>query len=608
MLRIFLSLNAFLLLTGLLQGQPVTDDLPRVTNCIAITDVQLISAPGKAPQKSTVIIRDGLITHVGINAAIPADAYRLRGDSLYAYSAFIDAFSHTAIKEPENQSGPGSQGPPGGRAQRPQVDAEGNLPLQDAGITPFLSARATIDEKQKSISEWRALGFAIAHVVPRGRMIPGKGSLLLLTGENADQLIWKEDISLFSQWSGVGGNYPATVIGVMAKWRELYHNASNNVVHQSAYDKNEMVSRPDYNQAHEALRPVVNKEMPVFFKATKVKDISRALALQADLGMRMVIADAQQAWYLKDQFKSGATPLVLSLSLPEDKSEKSKDKDKEKEKEIEKEKGEKEKGEKEKPASVPTPDSLKTIEGEKPVEDPEKVAFEKRRNQSLAEHRAQAFTLASAGIPFSFGTMGVKSSDFFKNIRLMMEQGLNADQLLAALTTHPAKLLGIEKNAGTIEVGKMANIILSNKPVFEKDAGIRYVIVEGDLYGYELKEKKKKESKSEEDTTDKVSGTWSYTIESPDKVRKGTFEFSFEEGTIIGKIAGDDISSGNTELEDIVMDGDKLSFTFDMEVSGEVLEIEFDLTLTGETFDGTISALDMGSFKISGERIRKPEH
>ncbi|MBK9983253.1 MAG: hypothetical protein IPP15_12750 [Saprospiraceae bacterium] len=56
-------------------------------------------------------------------------------------------------------------------------------------------------------------------------MIPGKGSLIILSGKETGQLFWKEDVSMFAQWSGAGDNYPRTVIGMMAKWRELYHNA-----------------------------------------------------------------------------------------------------------------------------------------------------------------------------------------------------------------------------------------------------------------------------------------------------------------------------------------------------------------------------------------------
>lgn len=588
--KLGMSLSCCFALFSISIGQPVLDDLPRVTSSIAIVNVKLVSAPGKTPQVSTVVIKDGVITQTGQNISIPDDAYRIDGDSLFAYPAFIDAFSRTGIKEQESSGGSGMQTHPGGRPQRPAVDAEGNPSLTDAGITPFISVRSSIDAKDKSIADWRAQGFAIAHVVPDGKMIPGKGALLVLTGKNVDELMWKEDVSLFSQWSGAGNSYPATMIGMMAKWRELYHNASNNVIHEAVYTNATLVSRPNYNQAHEALMPVVQKQMPVFFRAPAVKDISRAMTLQHDLGMRMVIADAQQAWHMANEFKSGSIPLILSLDLPDDKSE-----------------SKKEKEEKEKPVSVPPPDSLKTIAGEKAVQDPEKEAFEKRRNESLREHRAQAANLAKEKIPFSFGTRSIKTTDFNKYILLMIDQGLSPDQALSALTTQPAKLLGIEKYAGTIETGKMGNIILSNKPIFEKEASIRFMIVEGDLYEYDIKEKKKKAPKTGDESLDVIAGTWSYAIETPDQKREGTFEFKIDGEEIAGKIKSNDITSGNEDLENIVFESDDLSFTFDFEINGQIVELEFNLTVKDESFDGTVTVGEMGTFSITGTRIMKPQ-
>lgn len=572
-------------------GQPVSEDLPKVTNSIALINVNLTTIAGKTPQKSNVVIRNGVFTAIGPNIPIPADAFRIQADSFYAYPAFIDAFSYTGIKEEESESrgpGPGIQGR---GASRPPVDEEGNIPLEDAGITPFQKARTSINAQDKSIGSWREQGFAIAHAVPRGRMMPGTGAILVLSGTDNDQLIWQENISLFSQWAGARGNYPATVIGMMAKWRALYHNASNNILHQSSYEANNSVSRPEYNQAHQALMPVVKKEMPVFFRAPQVKDISRALALQQDLGFNMVIADAEQAWYLKDRIKAASVPIVLSMDLPDDKSES---------------KSEKEKEAKEKPESVPQADSIKTITGENPAIDPEKTAFEKRRDESLREHRAQAATLAKAGIPFSFGTMSVKPGDFSKNLKLMLDHGLTKDQALAALTINPAKLLAIDKHAGTIETGKMANVVITNKPLFEKGTSIRYVIVEGDLYEYEIKEKKKRSSSEESEAAKLIAGTWSYTIESPDQVRKGSFKFSIDNG-VAGKIISDEITGGNDELEGIVLDGDELSFTFDHEINGQMVTLEFDLTIKEDSFEGTVRVGDFGTFPITGNRVAKPE-
>ena len=566
--------------------QPVSDDLPRVTECIALVNIKLVAAPGKSPMTQTVVLRDGLITHMGADIRIPPDAYIIQADSMYAYPAFIDAFSHTGIKEETTTPAQGGQG----RSQRPPVDEEGNPSHEDAGITPFTSVRTSIDAKEKSIADWRAQGFAVAHVVPKGRMIPGKGSIIIMSGKNANELIWKENVSLYSQWNGAGGNYPTTVIAMMAKWRELYENTSLYLAHMAAYQNQNanLVSRPIFAQAHEALTPVVKKEMPVFFRAAKVKDISRALALQEDLGMKLVIADAEEAYFLKDHFAKKTTPLVLSLDLPEEKGDDKDEKDAP-------------------PASTPLPDSTKTIEGEKKKPNPEVEAFEKRRAESLMSHRAQAATFSNAGIPFSFGTMSVKPGDFSKNVQAMITQGLPAEAAPAALTTKPASLLGIEKQCGTLEVGKMANIIVSNKELFEKDYAIRYMVVEGSLYEYEAKEKKKPSEKVTEEVAAVIKGTWSFTIEAPDKKRSGTMEFTNEEGAISGSVEGEDFTPGGSSLDGIVIDGNSVSFTNVIDFEGQNLTLEFDINLRGESFDGNVTVGSFGSFPITGQRTAKPK-
>jgi len=607
-MRKIILIHSFLLsLLITVSAQPIIEDLPQITGCIALINAKVVSAPGKPTQVATIIMRDGLITDIGQHLKVPSDAYRIPADSLFVYPAFIDAFSSIGVKNPESEANRTTPQGPGNRdrSTRPAVDAEGNPSLEDAGITPFRSVRTSVDVKEKSISDWRGQGFAIAHIVPRGRMIPGKGAVIVLAGKETDQLFWKEDVSMFAQWSGAGDSYPATVIGIMAKWRELYHNAAQDHAHQTSYEKAVLVSRPHYNQAHEALIPVVKGEIPVYFRAPKVKDISRALALQKDLGMKMVITDAEEAWYLKDQFKAGSIPLVLSLDLPEDKSEKSKDeaeaKAEAKEKNVEaKEKNAEAKEKNADNTQVSVKDTIKT--------DPEKEAFEKKRAESLKAHYAQAGVLAKEGIPFSFGTLSGKTVDFNKNIRLMIDNGLSSEQALSALTTQPAKLLGIEKNCGTIEVGKMANVIVSNKPLFEKDAAIRYMIVEGNLYEYELKGKKKNSGKESPSTAALIAGTWSYVIETPEEKREGILEFTDKDGTITGTIKSNQITSGNNELESIVLDGNTVSFTFDYDLGGQLVVLEFNLKLKGESFDGSVNVGETGSFTVTGQRISKPKN
>jgi imidazolonepropionase-like amidohydrolase len=581
-MRKLLLVSGFVLSIVLIAyGQPVEENMPRITGCIALQNAVIVSAPGQTPSRGTVIIRDGLITDVGPQVKVPADAYRIAADSLFVYPAFIDAFSYTGVKNPEadnNQQNRSSM----------DFDEEGNPSLDDAGITPYNTVRASFDPKDKSIADWREQGFALAHVVPYGRMIPGMGAVIILSGEETDNMLWKENTSMYSQFVGARGAYPQTLIGVIAKWRELYQNSSQLVAHQKLYESETFVSRPGYNRAHEALIPVVKNEMPVFFKANDAKSIIRAITLKENLGMTMVVADAEEAWYFKDKFHDQHLSLVLSLKLPEDKAEKSKS------------------DEKATPEEADTTNTLASTEIV--LVDLEKEAFEKRRTESLHEHRRQAAMLAEEGIDFSFGTMNLKKGDFLSNLKLMLENGLDTTKALAALTTQPAKLLGIDKYCGTITPGKMANLIISTKPLFADESAIRYMIVEGALYAYEVKEKKKGNGKENMTSLNLVEGTWAYTIETPDQRREGTFNFKGSNGDVTGTITGQDMTaSGTGQLEDIVIDENTIAFTFDIELGGDMMTLEFDLKIDGDTMDGNVAVGEFGSFKVTGQRTDKPE-
>ncbi|MCU0358415.1 MAG: hypothetical protein MUE95_12625, partial [Cyclobacteriaceae bacterium] len=66
--------------------------LAPVTRTYAITNVNIIQAPGRKVDMGTVIIRNGVIRGVGKNLSIPADAVVIKADSMYVYAGFIDGY------------------------------------------------------------------------------------------------------------------------------------------------------------------------------------------------------------------------------------------------------------------------------------------------------------------------------------------------------------------------------------------------------------------------------------------------------------------------------------------------------------------------------------
>jgi hypothetical protein len=325
----------------------------------------------------------------------------------------------------------------------------------------------------------------------------------------------------------------------------------------------------------------------VYFRAPKIKDIYRAIDLKKELGMRMVIADAQQACPLKEYFRHPDLQLVLSHDLPEDKSEK--------------------KNPESKKDTTAVTDTTAQISKDSVYIDPEKAAFEKRRAESLKEYLEQAGSLAKAGIPFSFSTMSGKAGDFSKTMQTLLKSGLTQDQALHALTVAPSKLLDIDQYCGTIEAGKMANLIVATKPLFEEGSMVRYMLVEGTLFDIEAKEKKKSEGGAGPTTAGMLAGTWSYVIDIPDQKREGTLTFIVQSGEVTGKIMLQEYSGGAITLRSIVVDKNSVSFTFPYTVEGQDIEIEYDINISGESFDGSVTAGPFGSFPVTGNRVEKPE-
>jgi hypothetical protein len=428
-----------------------------VTRSYAITQATIIQAPGRKIEKGTVLIKDGLITAVGQNLTIPVDAIQVKGDSLYVYAGFIDGLSRVAVSRPKED------------LSKEKAKDPGNPAPERAGITPQNDVRNFLNPADKSVEELRGLGFTTAHVVPYGGMLSGSGSVIFLGGSSADEMVVVSKSSLYSELTPAERVYPNTVIGVMAKWRELYRQASLTKSYESTYASNRTgIDRPAADRVLEAFYPVIDKRMPVLFRADKALDLQRVLTLQKDLGFSLVAVNLKEGWDAIPKIKLSGAKVFLSLELPEEKKEEKKD-----EKSA---------------AESPFTDSL------------ERKALEKRRADFIALHTGQASSFQKAGVAFGFSTLSAKTKDIHSNLRRIIKAGLTEDQALAALTTNPASLLGLSDRMGSIDSGKVANLVISRKPYFDEKSKVQYVFVDGVIYKLESKEPEKPAEKK----TDKI--------------------------------------------------------------------------------------------------------
>lgn len=552
-----------LLLSGLVgaMAQAVDEPLPTVTRTFALKNATIVVKPGQVIPNGTVVIKDGLIVAAGTNVVVPTNAKILPADSLYVYAGFIDGLSNVGLPKPERR--------PVDNQQRTRLRNPGNPPYELAGIQPDLKVRSLLNPKDPSVEELRKLGFTTAQTVPYGRMLPGDAAVVMLHGTTADEMIIKDHTGLAATLNpALGGYYPNTVIAVMSKLRELYRQAEQAKAHEKGYAANPTgMERPQDNRVLTAFYPVIDQQLPLIFQAPDAKTGFRVLELRQDLKFPLVLGNLRQGWHLVDPIQAARIPVTLSLDLPKLAEKRDAKKD-----------------------SSATKDS-------------EMVGLEQRRAEEMRAYESQAGLFASKGIVFGFSTLNAKTTDIREALRRMIKNGLKEDQALAALTTQPAEMLGLSKTLGTVEKGKMANLVVTKKPYFDEKAQVRYVFIDGTLYEYDLTA-----PRPNADPTAKVraGGKWNMEINAPGQTARGLVELREQDGRLGGSWTS---AQDNTTrpLERVELKGNQLTFTTSANVGGQDIPLAFDLTIQGNKFSGKVTAGSFGTFEVSGDREGDPK-
>ena len=531
-------------------------EMKSVSSTYAITNVNIIQAPGRRMDLGTIVIKNGLIVSVGKNLILPPEAIVIKADSMFVYAGFIDGLTRSGVSKPKDDN-------------KDKVKDPGNPPPDRAGINPQQDVRVFLNSSDKALEELRNVGFTVAQVVPHGNLLPGQAALVLTGAPSTDAMLLSQRTALYSELTGSGSVYPNTLLGVMAKWRELYRQAGQAKSYESLYASNRVgLERPVADKTLEAFYPVIDQKIPVLFRSEKLLEMHRILSLKKDLGFPLMIADVKEGWPIIGKIKSSGAKVFLSLDLPEE--------------------GKKEKVKKEDESLSKTPAQV------------EKEGLEKRKAEAISNYTSQAANFYKAGVPFGFSSMSVKPKDIPSNLRRMIAAGLGEDAALASLTTMPAQLLGLSDRLGTIDNGKMANLVVTDKSYFNEKAKVKFVFVDGVLYTMDMKETKKSDS----NTKVEIEGNWSTVAQTPQGNTEGKLVLKKTGATYAGTISGGNLPAP-VDLSEITLEGSTLSYKYPLNLGGQTLSIEVEAKVDGDSFKGTITAGQFGSFPIEGTRDPK---
>ncbi len=433
-------------------GPPGSDRL-----AYALEGARVIVSPGKVFDPGVVVVRGGVIEAVGPagSTPIPADARVIDVKGKVVHAAFIDPHVPTdrlagkGPKKPRDDDESGSSSGSGAskRAAGPASHPVTAVRAEDRAIDALVV-------KDEVADTYRRMGFAVVNAAPSAGVLRGSGAVVSLAdGPISGRILQTTSGQYVSlepdSTDDDDGPYPVSKMGAVAVTRQAFLDANWWREAEAAYAASPSgQARPRYRAATAALVPAAQGKEVVVFEATDVLALLRAAKVAKEMKLKARYVGAGDEYRLLSEVSGVQPDLVLRVNFPQ-------------------------------------PD--------KPAVEEEWLDVPVSRLRAIDRAPSNPKWLRDAGLSFSFTTAGLDDAkDFDKRVREAMARGLSQDDALAAVTTIPARQLGLQDRLGTIAPGKIANLVVETGAPFAEKSRVSEIWIDGSRI--ELKEEKKDES------------------------------------------------------------------------------------------------------------------
>lgn len=410
-----------------------------VPSAIAIKDAHVVTVSGADLPKATVLLRDGLIQDVGPNLAIPADAWVIDGTGLTVYPGFIDGLSTWGIPGAAATPARTAAGVAPTPAPKPAAtpSASEEPPRHGPEDRPqnhsFERAADMVTPSDQRLAAARAAGFTTAATFPNQGIFEGLGAMIDLAGARGRDMVVAQPIGqqILFRVSGFGrSGFPNSLMGNIAYVRQLFLDLNQYKEAQQMYEAHPAGNRRlEYDHDLEGLAESPRLLLP----ADEEQQIDRILSLGRELKHPFVLYGLHEAYKRVDELKQAKVPALISLKWPE----KPKDAD---------------------PSDIPN-----------------------YRDLSMRQQApAVPGMLAKAGVSFAFYSDGLDTApDLKKAVKKAVDAGLSRADAIRALTLSAAQIYGVSDRLGSIEKGKIANLVVMKGDAFEDKTTVEYLFVDG---------------------------------------------------------------------------------------------------------------------------------
>jgi len=395
-------------------------------NVYAITHAKIFTLAGSPIEDGTIVIRDGKIAAIGAAVEVPSAAQVIDGKGLQVYPGLFDSVTQMGLSEISAVSA--------------TVDAS-----ETGNYNPDVVAATAISPSSEHIPVTRASGITEVLAVPAsggmdffgGRgILGGQASAIHLAGWAIEEMLLKKSAAMVLNWPEIQTETfdfatfsrkekPYTEakqeyekqVNELTDWLERAHH------YAQAMEKGS-VAKYDRDLKLEALAPVLRGELPVLVFADRSRDIRNAVEFCDKQKLKMILAGGAEAYKVKDLLRSKDIPVILRpmLTLPTDE------------------------------------------------DDP----YDRLLSQPAE--------LAAAGVKFAFASFDNSfARRLGQNAANAVAYGLPYDEALKAVTVNPAQIFGLADRIGTLEQGKIANLIVTNGDPLELTTDVRYLFIRGQL-------------------------------------------------------------------------------------------------------------------------------
>lgn len=401
----------------------------------AIKDARIVPVSGPVIEKGTVVMANGIITAVGTDVTIPPEAAVVDGTGLTVYPGLIDAGATVGLSAEE------SAAPSGGRGRGPRGPAPAKIsngPQDRPATTPWVVAANELNPNDPRIQNWRNAGFTTALVEPEGGIFPGQGSVVDLGDERAGNMVVspRATLGVDFQLSGNFASFPNSLMGAIAYVHQVFIDTRWYANAEEVYNAHQSgLERPPYDRTEVVVGDALKNNELVLLPAGDKLAIYRAIRLANEWQIHAAMYGAQEGYSLSNEIAASKLPVFVNVNWP--KMEKGADED-----------------------------QLTLRE----------VRFWDRAPSTPA-------ALSKAGVMYAFYSGGLSNpKDILKNVKKAIDAGLSPDDALKAMTVNSAQMLGVAGRLGSIEQGKIANLVVTDGDLFGEKTKIKDVFVDGMRY------------------------------------------------------------------------------------------------------------------------------